>query len=527
MQRAIAANGVNKEVTLPYGLTPCPLAAPRPQGGDTIAIYHCSIKIISRGKGKSAVAAAAYRSGEKLTNDYDGITHDYTRKGGVVHTEILLPEHAPPNFFVRSALWNAVEKIEKNSNAQLAREIEIALPVELHRSQQIQLVRDYCREHFVSAGMCADFSIHDKGDGNPHAHIMLTMRPFEPGSEWGAKSRKEYITDKNGQRVKLKNGRFKTRKIDTVDWNGQGKAEQWRSAWAEAVNHALSKQGISERVDHRSYARQGVEKIPSVHIGVSATQMERRGLATDRGGLNRQIAADNKLLYEIRRRLSRLREWLNNAVPAAKDGQEDQRKKNTSAAPNVSLMEALTAITSGQEPRSKWRKIDDLKALAKAVAYLQTNDIATMPQLKNRVTALWEGFETAMQKIKTAEKRLKLLDGYLAQAEAYQKYQPIYKQYQREKPRKQVAFLDYHSVEIANYEQAEKYLTQLKAAGVPISVKLWKGEAARLTADKDWLYADMRQLRAEAAQVDMIRHSLERALATDLPDKTRQHDMEH
>ncbi len=115
---------------------------------DRVAIYHCSIKIISRGKGKSAVAAAAYRSGETLTNQYDGVTHDFTRKGGIVHTEILLPPHAPPDFSDRSTLWNSVEKIEKAKNSQLAREIEIALPLELDREQQIQLVREYVKENF-------------------------------------------------------------------------------------------------------------------------------------------------------------------------------------------------------------------------------------------------------------------------------------------------------------------------------------------------------------------------------------------
>lgn len=152
-----------------------------------MAIYHCSIKVISRGKGKSAVAAAAYRAGEKITNQFDGMTHDYTHKGGVVHTEILLPDHAPAEYADRAVLWNEVEKIEKAKNAQLAREIEISLPRELTREQSISLVREYVKRHFVAAGMCADVCLHDTGGGNPHAHIMLTMRPFDEGGEWGAK----------------------------------------------------------------------------------------------------------------------------------------------------------------------------------------------------------------------------------------------------------------------------------------------------------------------------------------------------
>jgi ATP-dependent exoDNAse (exonuclease V) alpha subunit len=211
--------------------------------------------------GKSAVASAAYRSGEILTNDYDGVTHDFTRKRGIVHTEILLPPHGPPEFSDRSILWNSVEKIEKAKNSQLAREVEIALPVELNREQQIQLVREYVKDNFVLVGMCADIAIHDKEDGNPHEHIMLTMRPLEESGEWGVKSKKEYILDKDGQREKLKNGTFKSRKINTVDWNEKEKAEVWRKAWAEVANSYLAKQNCPERIDNRSYERQGNDRI--------------------------------------------------------------------------------------------------------------------------------------------------------------------------------------------------------------------------------------------------------------------------
>ena len=150
-----------------------------------MAIYHLSIKIISRGKcGKSSVAAAAYRAADKIRNDYDGVTHDYTRKRGVVHTEILLPDNAPPEYADRAVLWNAVEKIEKAKNSQLAREIELALPVELTKEQNIFLVREYVKRYFVAQGMCADIAIHDTGGGNPHAHVLLTMRPFNEDKTW-------------------------------------------------------------------------------------------------------------------------------------------------------------------------------------------------------------------------------------------------------------------------------------------------------------------------------------------------------
>ena len=149
-----------------------------------MAIYHLSIKVIGRSKGRSAVVTAAYRSGEKLLDHETGIVHDYTRKGGVILSEILLPEYAPSTYSDRETLWNAVHEKEKSKDAQLTREIEVALPVELDRNEQIECVRDYIRENFVNVGMCADWALHDKGDGNPHAHILLTMREFKPDGTW-------------------------------------------------------------------------------------------------------------------------------------------------------------------------------------------------------------------------------------------------------------------------------------------------------------------------------------------------------
>ena len=187
---------------------------------------------------KPAVAAGAYRSGEKITNEWDGMIHDYTRKRGIVHSEILLPPNAPPDFQDRGTLWNSVEQIEKACNSQLARELEVALPIELSREEQVRIVRAYCSSQFVSRGMCADFNIHDTGSGNPHAHILLTMRPMDERGKWLPKSRKEYVLDESGERIRLSSGRYKTRKVDLVDWNSQENAEVWRKVWADLSGKA-------------------------------------------------------------------------------------------------------------------------------------------------------------------------------------------------------------------------------------------------------------------------------------------------
>ena len=142
--------------------------------------FHWTTKIVSRNKGKSAVAASAYINGTRMENTWDGVTHDYTRKQHVIHTEVMLPPNAPQEYADRSLLWNSVEWNETKANAQLARSIELALPAELNHEQNIALVRKLVQELFVDKGMCADVAFHDKEDGNPHAHILLTMRPLTP-----------------------------------------------------------------------------------------------------------------------------------------------------------------------------------------------------------------------------------------------------------------------------------------------------------------------------------------------------------
>ena len=202
-----------------------------------------------------------------------------------------------------------MEQIEKSSDAQLAREIEVALPVELSRAEQLALVRAFVKDNFVAEGMCADFALHDKGDGNPHAHIMLTIRPLKPDGRWGPKCRKVYDLDSQGNRIPDGKGGWKNHREDTTDWNNRENAEKWRAAWAAYANRVLEAAGRPERIDHRSYKRQGIEKIPSIHMGVAASQMERRGIQTEKGDINRQIAADNKLLKEIKARITRIYNW--------------------------------------------------------------------------------------------------------------------------------------------------------------------------------------------------------------------------
>ena len=442
------------------------------------------------------MAAAAYRSGEKLVNEWDGLTHDYTRKGGVVHTEIMLPAHAPPEFQDRSTLWNSVEEIEKSSTAQLAREIEVALPVELSRAEQLALVRAYVKDNFVNAGMCADFAIHDKGTGNPHAHIMLTMRPLKEDGTWGAKCRKVYDLDGQGQRIPDGKGGWKSHREDTTDWNQRSNAEKWRAAWAGYTNRALEAAGRPERIDHRSYKRQGVDKIPSVHMGPAASQMERRGIQTEKGNINREIAADNKLLKEIKARITRLYNW----------------SKEQSAQPQgrESIMNFLFQAKQDTAPTFRYGKVKALKADAKLFNFLMENGITSMEQLYEKVSAMNSDYYDLRGKIVSKERRIFVLTERLEMWEQYQKYKPIRQKLDKVAPGKREQFEQRHSADLSLFDAAVRYLDTLKTSGESITPKAWRAEAAKLIAEKDADYLKMRDMREDIKAVETLKKTAER-----------------
>ena len=467
-----------------------------------MAIYHLSIKIISRGKGKSAVAAASYRSGEKIKNEYDGIVHDFTRKGGIAHTEILLPQNAPQEFSDRGTLWNSVEKIEKSKNSQLAREIEIALPKELNREKQIELVREYVKENFVKVGMCADIALHDKNDGNPHAHILLTMRPLNEDTTWGAKSKKEYILDENGEKVKLKNGNYKTRKINTVDWNEQDKAEEWRKTWADITNKYLEENSIQEKVDHRSYQRQGIEEIPTIHLGVSASQMEKKGIATDRGNINREIRKRNRLLQEIKLRIKALMRWIRGI---GKEEKAETDKLKSTLPPKENLLSVFENLIRKNADNHN----TDLEKYIESYQFLKEKNIISLSELKESIVTLRDKNYKTTRAIKDTEKKIDGKVQLIDQAEKYLKYKDIYKAYTKLKKIKQEDFYNEHTTELILFESARKHLKEHLVESKTLNISKWKSELTTLKKDKKSLYSQILEIREEVEHAEKVKTCIE------------------
>ena len=261
-----------------------------------MAIYHLSAKPISRATGRSATGAAAYRAGETITDERTGLVFDYSKKRGIDHSEIMAPVNAPEWAHDRATLWNAVEHSEKRKDSQVAREVEVALPTELTTDQQRELVRSFARSQFVDAGMVADIAIHHAKGENPHAHILLTMRDIGPDG-FGQKNR---------------------------SWNDKALLQNWREAWEMQTNQALERAGHSVRIDHRTLAEQGIERIPQIHIGPKVPEMERRGIRTEIGGQALAIETKNEAIAALQSDLEAVRNERNHETPAGPERGADR-----------------------------------------------------------------------------------------------------------------------------------------------------------------------------------------------------------
>ena len=287
-----------------------------------MAIYHMQAKVVSRGSGRSAVAASAYMSCSRMYNDYDGIQHDYTRKHGLIYQEVMLPPMAPSEWNDREQLWNAVEETEKTKDSRLAREFVVALPVVLDKDSNISLLQDFIKKNFVDMGMCADFAIHDTDGHNPHAHILLTVRPLNENGTWQYKTEKEYLCIKDGEEKGYeridkhpKSSRYGRQNPISEQWNSDEQLCIWRANWTDAVNKMLARNQINATIDHRSFADQGITEQSTIHEGYIAQNMEKNGIIADRCEINRQIRADNKMLRELKAKVIKLAEAVEKSIP--------------------------------------------------------------------------------------------------------------------------------------------------------------------------------------------------------------------
>ena len=418
-----------------------------------MAIYHLEGKVVSRGTGRSAVAASAYLSCTNILNDYDGVRHDYTRKKGLVWREVFLPEFAPPEWKDRGILWNAVEEAEKTKDSRLAREFVPALPVELTPAQWQELLTDFIQDSFVAEGMCADVAIHDPHPPghNPHAHILLTVRPLDGQGRWQYKTEKEYLCVRDREEKGFTAAEFKAAQADGWEkqypfkvgrkkvymppseaekhgyeraskhpkstkygrqnpiaerWNSEEQLVEWRKAWADVTNRYLERYGHEERIDHRSHADRGLTEQPTIHEGVAARALEKKGIVSDRCEINRQIKADNALLRELRAAVKKMAQAVKDTLPAIAEAMEKLRENMIIFRYQLRHIEKGKCRMNGyigavkpeleryaglvQQIRAKTSERKNLLAEKKETPFYQ---ISKLSELSRRITELTEDLE--------------------------------------------------------------------------------------------------------------------------------------
>ena len=484
--------------------------------------FHFSVNIISRGKGKSAVASAAYISGEKIKNEWDGVTHDYTKKQGVISKEIFLPDHAPKEYKDRKTLWNSVELFEKNSNAQLARNFIISLPKELSIEENKKMIEEYIQTNFVKEGMIVDLAIHDEnreGNQNIHAHIMTIVRPINEDGTWGQKSKKEYILDEKGEKILNKNGNPKTRKVELTSWNDKGNVEKWRENFSDLCNKYLAKNKIEKRVDHRSFKRQGIKQIPTIHLGASASAMERKGIRTEKGDINREIKKQNELLKNIGNEIKKITSWLAGFKDKLKESYKEYKDQSKKQIENESglfnLYEYLSFYQEMQENSraelsfygKRNKAIYDLKRYASGINYLRENKIKTISDLQGHINNLRSKNSDIYKTIKENSQKIEDLNKCLVYAKTVRKTKATYQEYENKKIFKE-SFYKNNQKEIDQHIRARNLIEKISGKK-NLREKEWLGEIKSLEDEISKLNIESEKIRERYKEINHIKYAIE------------------
>lgn len=487
-----------------------------------------SFKIISRGKGQSCMASCAYYSGEKKYSEYECCwKYPHSSPARVKWVEVMLPSNAPRAYADSQTLWNAVDAAETSVNAQTARSMLFALPRELTDEQNLALVRDFCQKEFVDKGMVCNFFYHDKGDGNPHVHIMLTLRAMDENGKWLPKSKNVYALDENGNRIRAPNGSWKRVKVNTVDWNERRYGEIWRQDWAAAQNAALEAAGRTECVDMRSLERQGVEdRLPQKHLGPTASALERKGVSSERGDENRKIISVNKVLASLQKTVRGIGAWLDELCKAV------SRQQVIENPDDYPLSEVITAyLDMRKDGREAWNRyaqekgaVHDLKDGFKAVSFLSNHELYTVGQLGRYIAETKQEFFKIKAESTAKERRIRDIDALFGAIQTMKELKPVQQEYEsihwngkREK------FKAEHGDELNRLQKAiwlrEKLMKSLELAS-PLDKEqriALKAERTRLEAEREALLPKLEEVKAEMAELNRIRYWTRKVIPDALP----------
>ena len=487
-----------------------------------------SFKIISRGKGQSCMASCAYYSGEKKYSEYECCwKYPHSSPARVKRVEVMLPPNAPRAYADPQTLWNAVDAAETSVNAQTARSMLFALPRELTDEQNLALVRDFCQKEFVDKGMVCNFFYHDKGDGNPHVHIMLTLRAMDENGKWLPKSKNVYALDENGNRIRASNGSWKRVKVNTVDWNERKYGEIWRQDWATAQNAALEAAGRAERVDMRSLERQGVEdRLPQKHLGPTASALERKGVSSERGDENRKIISVNKVLASLQKTVRGIGAWLDELCKAV------SRQQIIESPDDYPLSDVITAyLDMRRDGRETWNRyaqekgaVHDLKDGFKAVSFLSNHELYTVGHLGQYIAETQRTFSKIKAESTAKERRIRDIDALFGAIQTIRALKPIQQEYESiHWNSKREKFKAEHGDELNRLQKAiwlrEKLVKSLGLAS-PLDKEqriALKAEHTRLEAEREALLPKLEEVKAELAELNRIRYWTRKVIPDALP----------
>ena len=477
-----------------------------------MALYHFSVKQVSRGKGQTVVNSSAYISGQKLYNDYYGQVHDYTRKSGVMFTEILKPDYVPERLSDRETLWNEVERAEKGKRAQLAYSFDIALQNELTLEENTQLAREFCQEQFVARGMIVDLAVHEgkSKDGdepdNPHFHVLAPIRPFTEEGIWGNKQKREYVLDEEGNRIKDAKGKYVFNAVSTTGWNDPELLKEWRKAWTEKVNDKFRECHMAARIDHRSYKEQGIDLIPTIHEGYEVRAMEKKGIKTIIGELNRAIRQFNQMFISLKESI----QWMKTAYEEMKM-ELDRRQQNPTLL--ESLQDYYDKKTQNSSKLSNFyaemerrgKKISNLQEFAKSINYLQVHNIETMDDLQTRIQELNGIISASKAEISEKREQLKNLEDLEKKMQVLKQNQPLIDEYNHfffQKRREK--FYTEHKKAINYYRKCERELKPYRDKKGRLPESRWKKEKEDLRIMIEELKADNQPYQDELAFVKKV-----------------------
>ena len=440
----------------------------------------------------------------------------------MVCSEILLPPHAPAEYADRQTLWNAVEKAEPHPKAQLAYSFDFALQNEFSLEENIALARQFLLDEFVSRGMVVDFAVHqpdrEGGIPNPHVHVLCPIRPIGPDGSWGAKQHRVYELDENGNRIRDEVGNYVFNAVPTTDWGRPETLEHWREAWAGLCNAKFAEKGLAVRIDHRSYERQGIDQLPTVHEGPAVRQMEAKGIRTDKGSLNRLIRAVNALLRKIRDEIGATAEWIGEET-------DELRKPETPFIAEL-LGEYYTMRNAGAY--SNKAKAGNLKRYSEDVAFLQTRGIVDGDGLRAFVSNINDKYGTLNATLKKKAARMKELKELLRLADDYARLKPIVDGIPPKGGfgKKREKYLAEHDSEMRQYYAVKRRLDS-SLTDRKLTPKAWQAELDMLSqeyaagqAEARSLWGELKKLRDIRYKVDTVLHDKQK----EQPQKNREYE---